>query len=107
MAATVLRQQFFDTVAYFNGMDILYQNIYSDANYPDWIEFYSAKYVSQGDPLYVQTQMALGLTSAEMRFLFDLALTGSVLPSQIVRNRKGSPVLDRSGEQIESRQVPA
>lgn len=52
----------------------LYQNISADANYPDWIEFYSARYVAQGDPLYVQTQLALGYTSAQMQTLFDLAL---------------------------------
>ncbi len=52
----------------------LYQGISADANYPDWIEFYSAKYVSQGDPLYVQTQLTLGYTSEQMQTLFDLAL---------------------------------
>lgn len=52
----------------------LYQGLSADANYPDWIEFYSAKYVAQGDPLYVQTQLALGYTSAQMQTLFDLAL---------------------------------
>ena len=74
MAATVTRQQFFTAVAQFSDMNALYQSIPMDANYPDWIEFYSAKYVEQGDPLYVQTQMALGYTSAQMLTLFDAAV---------------------------------
>lgn len=74
MAATVTRQQFIAAVAELNGMNALYQGVSADADYPDWNEFYSAKYVAQGDPLYVQTQLALGYTSAQMQTLFDLAV---------------------------------
>ncbi len=74
MTATVKREQFFMAVAQQSGMNTVYQGVSADANYPDWIEFSSAKYVAQGDPLYVQTQMALGYTSAQMQALFDLAL---------------------------------
>lgn len=73
MTATVTRQQFIEAVRQSADMNVWYQGISADANYPDWIEFYSAKYVEQGDLLYVQTQMALGYTSAQMQALFDLA----------------------------------
>lgn len=103
MTATVTRQQYFDAVAALSGMNLLYQSLEYDANNPDWIEFNSAKYVSQGDPLYVQTQMALGYNSAEMQFLFDIALGRETIAAQVVRNRKGLPVLDRAGDRVETR----
>lgn len=105
MTATVTRQQFIAAVAKLDGMVALYQGVSADSNYPDWIEFYSAEYVAQGDPLYVQTQLALGYTSAEMQFLFDIALYQTVIPAQDIRSRNGIPILDRSGERVESRQV--
>lgn len=105
MTATVTRQQFIAAVAELDGMAALYQNLSADSGYPDWVEFYSAKYVSQGDPLYVQTQLALGYTSAEMQFLFDIAIYQTVIPAQDIRSRNGIPILDRSGERVESRQV--
>lgn len=74
MTSTVSRHQFLAAVAQLTGMTALYQDINADVNYPDWVEFYSARYVAQGDPLYVQTQLALGYTSAQMQTLFDLAL---------------------------------
>lgn len=74
MAATVTRQQFMTAVSELSDMNILYQSISGDANYPNWIDFWSAEYVAQGDALYVQTQLALGYTSAQMQALFDLAL---------------------------------
>lgn len=74
MTATVTRNQFMAAVQQQAAMTELYQGVSADANYPDWIEFYSARYVAQGDPLYVQTQLALGYTSAQMQTLFDLAL---------------------------------
>jgi hypothetical protein len=92
-------------IAELNGMNTVYQGISADANYPDWTEFYSAKYVAQGDPLYVQTQLALGYTSAEMQFLFDLAVYQTVIPAQDIRARNGVPIVNRSGERVESRQV--
>lgn len=88
-------------------MNTWYQGISADANFPDWIEFWSAKYVEQGDPLYVQTQMAFGYTSEEMQFLFNLALYPTVIPAQDIRARNGIPILDSSGERIETRQVTA
>lgn len=102
MITTVPREQFFDAVAHVSGMNALYTGVSADANYPDWIEFNSAKYVKQGDALYTQTQMALGYTSAEMQFLFDLAVYQTVIPAQVLRSRNGLPVLDRSGERIET-----
>lgn len=105
MAATVTRQQFIAAVALLNDMNTLYQSLPAEADYPDWIEFYSADYVVQGDPLYVQTQLALGYTSAEMQFLFDLALHPVAFPALAVRGRKGFVILDRAGTEIESRQV--
>lgn len=74
MAATVTRQQFISAVQQLADVNTLYQGVSADAEYPDWIEFYSARYVAQGDALYVQTQMALGYTSAQMQTLFDLAV---------------------------------
>ena len=55
-------------------MNTLYQSLPFDANYPDWIEFNAAKLVQVGDPLYVQTQLALGYTSAQMLTLFEAAV---------------------------------
>lgn len=78
MITTVTRDQFIAAVDQLADMNAVYQGISADANYPDWVEFYSAKYVEQGDPLYVQTQMALGYTSAQMQALFDLAAQVSV-----------------------------
>jgi hypothetical protein len=103
MAATVARQQFFTAVAQLSGMNYLYQYNFADANTPEWIEFNAAKYVAQGDPLYVQTQMALGYTSAEMQFLFDLALHPVEFSAPVIRNRKGFAVLDRFNAEIETR----
>lgn len=74
MTATVTRRQFFTAVAQQSGMNTLYQDVHADADYPDWIEFNAAKLVQVGDPLYVQTQLALGYTSAQMQTLFDLAV---------------------------------
>lgn len=103
MTATVPREQYFDAVKELGQMEVLYQALTMDTNDPSWIEFYSAKYVSQGDPLYVQTQLALGYTSAEMQYLFNLALYPTALPAQIVRTRKGLEILDRANSPIETR----
>lgn len=74
MITTVTRQQFFTALADVSEMNTIYQGIPADANYPDWIEFNSAKLVQVGDPLYVQTQLTLGYTSAQMLTLFDAAV---------------------------------
>lgn len=74
MITTVPRQQFFDALAYVSGMNDTYQGVSADTNYPDWIEFNSAKLVQVGDPLYVLTQLTLGYTSEDMLVLFDLAV---------------------------------
>ncbi len=103
MAATVLRERYFDAVKELGQMDVLYQALTMGTNNPSWIEFYAAKYVSQGDPLYVQTQLALGYTSAEMQYLFNLALYPTTLPPQIIRTRKGFEILARDNTPIETR----
>jgi len=74
MITTVTRQQFFTALADVSEMNTTYKGVSADANYPDWIEFNSAKLVQVGDPLYVQTQLALGYTSAQMLTLFDAAV---------------------------------
>jgi hypothetical protein len=71
---TVTRQQFFTALADVSEMNTVYQGVSADANYPDWIEFNAAKLVQVGDPLYVQTQLALGYTSAQMLTLFEAAV---------------------------------
>ena len=71
---TVTRQQFFTALAGVSEMNAAYQGVSADANYPDWIEFSAAKLVQVGDPLYVQTQLALGYTSAQMLTLFEAAV---------------------------------
>ncbi len=71
---TVTRQQFFTALADASEMNTVYQGVSADANYPDWIEFNAAKLVQVGDPLYVQTQLALGYTSAQMLTLFEAAV---------------------------------
>jgi len=71
---TVTREQFFTALAAVNEMNTAYQGISADTNYPDWVEFNSAKLVEVGDPLYVAVQMALGYTSAEMSTLFAAAV---------------------------------
>lgn len=74
MITTVTRRQFFTALADVSEMNTAYQNVSADANYPDWVEFNSARLVEVGDPLYVQTQLALGYTSAQMLALFDAAV---------------------------------
>jgi hypothetical protein len=74
MITTVTRQQFFTALADVSEMNTVYQGVSADANYPDWIEFNAAKLVQVGDPLYVQTQLALGYTSAQMLSLFAAAV---------------------------------
>jgi hypothetical protein len=74
MITTVTKQQLFTALANVSEMDAAYQGVSADANYPDWIEFNSAKIVQVGDPLYVQIQLALGYTSAQMLTLFDAAV---------------------------------
>lgn len=74
MITTVTRYQFFTALADVSEMNTTYQGVNADANYPDWIEFNAAKLVQVGDPLYVQTQLALGYTSAQMLTLFDAAV---------------------------------
>jgi hypothetical protein len=74
MITTVTRRQFLTAITQAADMDVIYQGISASAENADWIEFYSAQYVAQGDPLYVQTQLALGYTSAQMQTLFDLAV---------------------------------
>lgn len=103
MITTVTREQFFTAAAQLSGMDLVYQNVSADTNYPDRIEFMSAKYVKLGDPLYVQAQLALNYTSQEMLFLFDLAVRQEVIPATVIRSRNGLPVLDRAGDRIEIR----
>ncbi len=71
---TVTRQQFFTALAGVSEMNMVYQGVSADANYPDWIEFNAAKLVQVGDSLYVQTQLALGYTSAQMLTLFEAAV---------------------------------
>lgn len=75
MITTVTREQFFNAIAAVNEMNTAYQGVSADANYPDWVEFWSAKRVEVGDPLYVATQLALGYTSAQMQALFETAVT--------------------------------
>jgi len=74
MITTVTRQQFFTALADVSEMNTVYQGVSADADYPDWIEFNAAKLVQVGDPLYVQTQLALGYTSAQMLTLFEAAV---------------------------------
>lgn len=74
MITTVTRYQFFTALAAANEMNAAYQGVSADANYPDWVEFNSAKRVEVGDPLYVATQLALGYTSAQMLTLFESAV---------------------------------
>jgi hypothetical protein len=71
---TVTRQQFFTALADVSEMNTVYQGVSADVDYPDWIEFNAAKLVQVGDPLYVQTQLALGYTSAQMLTLFEAAV---------------------------------
>lgn len=74
MAATATRERFFAVVSQHTDMNALYSALSATTNDPEWIEFYSAKYVSQGDALYLRTQLALGYTSAQMQALFDEAI---------------------------------
>jgi len=74
MITTVTRDQFFKAVQAVSGMNMLYQNVSAETNSPNWVEFWSAKRVQIGDPLYVATQMALGYTSDQMLTLFAAAV---------------------------------
>ncbi len=73
MITAVTRQQFFAALAAANKMNDVYMGISADANYPDWIEFWSAKWVVVGDPLYVAVQTTLNYTSDQMLALFESA----------------------------------
>lgn len=73
MITTVTREQFFTALAAVNEMNAAYQGVSADANYPDWIEFWSAKRVKVGDPLYVAVQLGLGYTSSQMLTVFEAA----------------------------------
>ncbi len=74
MITTVTRQQYFTAVSQIVGMNTLYQGLTITTDDPAWVEFWSAKYIQQDDPVYVQTQLALGFTSAQMLALFDAAV---------------------------------
>ena len=74
MITTVTREQFFTAIAAANEMNAAYQGVSADANYPDWVEFWSAKRVEIGDPLYVAVQLRLGYTSSQMLTLFEAAV---------------------------------
>lgn len=74
MITTVTRNQFFTALAAANEMNAAYQGVSADANYPDWVEFWSAKRIEIGDPLYVAVQLALGYTSDQMLNLFETAV---------------------------------
>jgi len=74
MITTVTRQQFFTALAAASEMNAAYQGVPADANYPDWIELWSAKRVKVGDPLYVAVQITLNYSSSQMRTLFEAAV---------------------------------
>lgn len=74
MVTTVLRRQFFTALADATEMNNIYQSIVVNSDDPVWIEFWAAKYIRVGDPLYIHTQLVLGYTSAQMQTLFDLAV---------------------------------
>jgi hypothetical protein len=74
MITTVTREQFFTALAAVNEMNAVYQGVSADANYPDWVEFWSAKRIEIGDPLYVAVQLGLGYTSDQMLTLFEAAV---------------------------------
>ena len=73
MITTVTRAQFFTALAAIPEMNAVYQNVSADTNTPDWIEFWSAKRVKIGDPLYVAVQTTLNYTSSQMLTLFETA----------------------------------
>ena len=74
MIATVSREQFFTALAAVNEMNLVDQGVSANANASDWIEFWAAKRVKIGDPLYVAVQLSLGYTSSQMLTLFQAAV---------------------------------
>lgn len=70
---TVTRQQYFTALANLGGMDELYQAVPADTNSVDWVDFWSAEYVTSGDPIAQLTQSALGWTDGQMIALFNAA----------------------------------
>jgi hypothetical protein len=70
---TATRQQYFTALANLGGMDDLYQAIPADTNSPDWVDFWSAEYITSGDNIAALTQSALGWTDGQMIALFNAA----------------------------------
>lgn len=70
---TVTRQQYFTALAQLGDMDLLYQAVPASADSPDWIEFWSAEYITSGDDIATLTQSALGWTDGQMIALFSAA----------------------------------
>jgi len=70
---TVTREQYFTALAQMGGMNTLYQAIPADTNEPEWVEFWSADYITSGDSVATLTQSALGWTDGQMIALFTAA----------------------------------
>jgi hypothetical protein len=70
---TVTRQQYFTALAQMGDMNTLYQAIPADTNDPEWVEFWSAEYITSGDSVATLTQAALGWTNGQMIALFTAA----------------------------------
>lgn len=70
---TVTRQQYFTALAQLGDMNLLYGSVPASADDTDWIEFWSAEYISSGDSLAVLTQTSQGWTDGQMALLFNTA----------------------------------
>lgn len=70
---TVTRQQYFTALSQLGDMNLLFQAVPADAETPEWIQFWTAEYVTSGDALAALTQSALGWTDGQMIALFNAA----------------------------------
>ena len=76
---TVTRQQYFTALSQLGDMNLLFQAVPADAETDEWIEFWTAEYISSGDPLAVLTQSSQGWTDGQMIALFNAALNVPVV----------------------------
>jgi len=69
-AATITRQQFFSAISASYNMDLLYQNLPSDANDPSWIEFWSATNIARDGSLALLAQSTYGWSASQLAEIF-------------------------------------
>jgi hypothetical protein len=81
MSVTVTRQQYFTAIAELGSMTRLYQAVNANPGNTVWIEFWSAPYITLGDPLALLTASVFGWNAAQMLALFTAAANVPIPPA--------------------------